>query len=99
MEVDNADLLGHGWRPFVSRDDEAVIGRMLVDAAAGRPSQYDVCAEKVNGERLYLEVQTLAVIGQRDDISTAGRVILHAWESPRTRVFLRTMAVLVAAIA
>lgn len=95
MEVDNADLIGHGWRPFVDREDETVIGRMLFNAAAGIASRYDLCAEKRNGERLYLEVQTVAVYGPSNEVTTAGRVILHAWESPRSFNIVRAVALLI----
>ena len=64
-----------------------MIGRMLANAAQGRPSRYDLRATTRSRERLYLEVRTMAVHGG-DEISTAGSVELLAWESPRVYVLL-----------
>ena len=87
MHCSRDELLDHGWKPFVDRDDGLVVARMLANASTATPSIYDLRARTRSNERLYLSVRTVAVYGA-SEVRTAGSVELLAWESPRSYVFL-----------
>jgi hypothetical protein len=54
------ELQGHGWQPFVARDDYDVTRLMVKDLQAGKAGSYEIRAQARCGEPiLYLRVRTL----------------------------------------
>lgn len=83
------ELWGREWMKVMRRRDDveavAAIGR---DLQVGRVGQYSFVNVGKSGERFALLTRTFAVHADRGR-SFGGVTRLSAWESPRTRLFLK----------
>lgn len=97
LECDTDELEAQQWRRWISSDDEAVIQQTLIDLRACRTGNYHVCAVARNGERLYLATRTMLIF-ERGEVRAVGQTSLEAWDTPRTRIFLSAIQIVIYAV-
>lgn len=85
LQCEPNELLEYGWHPFVHPDDWDAIEHLGRDLGAGIGSSYELRALSLSGERLFIVVRTLLLLGSDRQYGPMlnGVIDLVHWESPR----------------
>lgn len=59
-----AELLSHGWHPFLHRDDWSPVAAMGADLEMSKAGRYQIRAVAKGGDRLFLGIRTHLVFGR-----------------------------------